>query len=165
VRVVGPVNKQARREQDLRHTLSAPVGKPETRRRALIEIEPPTWLPQPIAAHARQINCLTASDELTSDLRMKDVWTELRKRKRFNYKSSEAFRYPTLHMDWSPEVKAKRRRVQTLRRMSGPVNEEEAKKLEAYAALNRFEDLVTWGQELPVQWSAPLTVDILQVWN
>jgi hypothetical protein len=48
-------------------------------------------------------------------------------------------------------VRARQRRVQTLRRMSSPVNEDEATKLELYAALYRFADVETWGQELPIQ--------------
>jgi hypothetical protein len=153
---VGTANKRVRSER-LRQTPSALVGEPEPRHRARIENKLPSWLPQPIAAHARQIICRTASDELllrrlASDFRMKGVWTELLKRKRFNYKSSEEFRYPaTPRLDWSPEVRAKQRRVQTLRRTFSPINENEAKKLEVYAALNRFADVETWGRELPVQ--------------
>jgi hypothetical protein len=145
----------ARRRRRLR-----PIGKPEPHHRESTELKLPIWLPQPVAAHARQVftnNCRTESDRLllrrlTSDLRMKGVWTELLKRKRFNYKSSKAFIYPaTSRMDWSPTVRTQRRRAQTLRRMPSTVNEAEAKELELYAIMNQIVDDYTWDPELPIQ--------------
>ena len=53
-----------------------------------IQLELPNWLPQPIATHAQQIFCRNnvreMSDQsllcrLTTDSRMKRVWTELLK--------------------------------------------------------------------------------------
>ena len=76
-----------------------PVREPQSNHRTSTSLELPEWLPPPVACYARQINCQTKSDELmlrrlTSDPRMKVVWTELLKRKRTDYKSSDAFAYP-----------------------------------------------------------------------
>ena len=89
---------------------------------------------------------------LSSDTRMKRVWQELLKRKRVNYKSTEAFRYPaTSPKNWSRTARAQRRRAQSLRAMSGPPNEHEAKKLELFARLYQFAELTTWDRGLSTQ--------------
>lgn len=125
-----------------------------------IQLELPNWLPQPIAAHAQQIFRNSAREmseqllicRLTSDSRMKRVWTELLKRKRINYKRSEEYRYPaTFPKNWSHTARAKLRRARTLRSMGGPLNEHEAKKQEVHAALYQTGELVTLEKGLSTQ--------------
>jgi hypothetical protein len=86
---------------------------------------------------------------------MEGVWTELLKRRRSDYKSSQEFRYPaTPQMEWSPTVRALLRRAQMLHRNSASGNEREAKQIEAHAALVRVTDNYTWGTwswNLPIQ--------------
>jgi hypothetical protein len=99
----------------------------------------PVWLPPPVASYARQINCRTKSDELTlrrlmSDPRMMGVWTELQKRKRSNYESSDAFKYPaTDRIDWHAAEREQLRRAQSIRRMLGSDAERAAKRIETGA--------------------------------
>ena len=117
-----------------------PVPKPQSHHRTGTDLELPEWLPPPVASYARQINCQTKSDELmlrrlTSDPRMKVVWTELLKRKRSGYKSSDTFKYPAAaRMDRDSNPRELLRRAHAIRQMSGPHNEGEAKKLELIAA-------------------------------
>jgi hypothetical protein len=134
------------------------VSEPQPHHGVSTNLELPAWLPPPVASYARQISRQTLADKpllcrLTSDPRMERVWTELLKRKRSNYKKTEAFTHTaSTSMDWSPTVRAQHQRVQTLRRTSGRDNEDEARKIEAYARLNRFGDTLTWGGEkLPIQ--------------
>ena len=120
-----------------------PVPKPQSHHRTGTDLELPEWLPPQVASYARQINCGTKSDELmlrrlTSDPRMKVVWSELLKRKRTDYKSSDAFAHPaTARKDWYPGPRELLRRAQAIRQMSGPYNEGEAKKLELLVDLDR----------------------------
>jgi hypothetical protein len=155
---------QARRKRHRRNPLSAPVPEPQPHHRARTNLELPGWLPPPIATYAQQIftnSRPTMSDELLlrrliSDERMNAVWTELLKRRRSKYKSSEAFKYPaTSQMDWSQTVRARLRRAQTIRAMSGPYNEGLANKIAASAGLARVAQIYAWGSnswgELPIQ--------------
>jgi len=76
---------------------------------------------------------------------MKRVWQELLKRKRVNYKSTKAFKYPaTCPKNWSRTARALRRRAQSLRAKSDPSHEHEAKKLELSARLYQFAELNAW---------------------
>lgn len=99
----------------------------------------PVWLPLPVATYARQINCQTKSDELmlrrlTSDPRMMRVWTELQKRKRSDYESSDTFKYPaTDRIDWHAAEREQLRRAQSIRRMPGSDAESAAKNSEVGA--------------------------------
>jgi hypothetical protein len=125
------------------------------------QLDLPNWLPQPIAAHAQQIfgrnNVQEMSDRLllcrlTSDSRMKRVWTELLKRKRINYKSSEQYRYPaTYSKSWSHPARAKLRRARTLRGVRDLLNEHEARKQELHAALYQAGELLTLRKDLSTQ--------------
>jgi hypothetical protein len=126
-----------------------------------IQLELPNWLPQPIAAHAQQIfgrnNVQEMSDRsllcrLTSDSRMKRVWTELQKRKRINYKSSEEYRYPaTCPKKWSRTARVELRRARTLRYTRDPLDEHEAKKHEVYAKFYQAAESVTLRKGLSTQ--------------
>jgi hypothetical protein len=133
---VDTANGQGRRKRHLRNPPRAPVREPQPHHGTTADLELPLWLPLPVASYARQINCRTVSDELmlrrlTSDPRMRGVWTELLKRKRSNYKSSDTFRYPaTARMDWDTRLREQLRRAQTIRGMSGPDNEHRANKIE-----------------------------------
>jgi hypothetical protein len=103
-----------------------PVRKPQSHHRTSKDLELPKWLPSPVTNYARQINCRTKSDELmlrrlTSDPRMRTVWTELLKRKRTNYKASDTFKHqPTDRIDWNVESRELLRRAQAIRGISGP---------------------------------------------
>ena len=99
---------QARRKQSLRNPLRPLVGEPQPHHRTTAALELPAWLPPAVASHAQfeGFRCQTESDELmlrrlTSDPRMKGVWTELLKRKRSKYETSDTFKYPaTDRIDW-----------------------------------------------------------------
>jgi hypothetical protein len=138
--------------------VSARTSADEPSSRALL----PEWLPQPVADYALRTftnERLAAPDELllgrlSSDLRMKRVWNELLKRKRFKHRSTEAFKYPTTSLkNWTSRVRAGRRRAQNLRRMSDPINEAEAKKVELCVATDELGQEHTWGggEKLPTQ--------------
>ena len=107
---------------------------PRTLRRTTTEIELPEWLPPAVARHAR-ISCQTASDELmlrrlTSDPRMRTVWTELLKRKRSNYESSDTFKYPaTERIDWELRLRNRLRSAEAIRQISNPHAERAAKRI------------------------------------
>jgi len=125
-----------------------------------IQLGLPNWLPPPIAAYAQQIfrnNAREKSEQLllcrlTSDSRMKRVWTELLKRKRINYKSSEEYRYPaTSPKNWSHTARVKLRRAQTLRFVRDPPDEDEANRQEAHAALYQAAELVMLPNGLSTQ--------------
>ena len=148
----------------MRSLRSAPVREPQPDHRATANLELPEWLPQPIASYARKksFSCRTKSDELmlrrlTSDPRMKGVWSELLKRKRSNYQRSEAFKYPaTSQMEWwSPRVRESLRGAQTIRAKSDQDNEGLAQRIEAITKFARITDIYTWSgntfSELPIQ--------------
>jgi hypothetical protein len=140
------------------HSVSARTSADEPSSKALL----PEWLPQPVADYARRAftnDCRTAPDELllrrlSSDLRMKRVWSELLKRKRLNHRSTEAFKYPATSLkNWTSGARAGRRRVQNLRRMSDPINEAEANKVELCMAMYQVGQEHKWGsgEKLPTQ--------------
>ena len=147
---------QARRKRHLRNPprTRTPVPEPKPHYRTITDLELPVWLPLPVASHARQISCRTKSDELvlrrlTSGPRMERVWTELLKRKRSNYESSDTFKYPaTARRDWDPGSREGLRRVQTIRRMSGPEAKHAANKLEAGVNLGWAADTVIWEKHI-----------------
>jgi hypothetical protein len=148
---------RARRKRRLSSVRRPYLREPLTHRRKTTEIELPAWLPPAVASHARQINYQTASDELmlrrlTSDPRMERVWTELLKRERSDYKSSDRFKYPATHrMDWDPQSRNHLRRARTLRQMPSPQNEHEANKLEMYVKLH-------WAAKSAASESSELTM-------
>ena len=58
---------------------------------------------------------------LISDPRMRTVWTELLKRKRSNYESSDTFKYPaTDRIDWELGLRNRLRSAEAIRQMSNP---------------------------------------------
>lgn len=146
---------QARRKRHLRNPSPVPMREPQPHHGAGTDLQMPAWLPPLVASYARQVSCRTDTDEsllcrLTSDPRMRGVWTELRKRKRSNYKSSDTFKYPaTADMDWDPKSRQMLRRAQTIRRMSDPNNNYEATKIEAFVKLQWAAETATWGSQLP----------------
>jgi hypothetical protein len=151
---------QARRKRHLRNPprTRTPVPEPQPHYRTITDLELPVWLPLPVASRARLISCRTKSDEwmlrrLTSDPRMRAVWTELLKRKRSNYQSSDTFKYPaTARMDWDTSSRGQLRRAQTIAGMSGPDNEREANKIEMGVKLHWAADTVIWESSgLPIQ--------------
>jgi hypothetical protein len=149
---------QARRNRYRRNPPRVPVREPQPQNGASTDLELSAWLPPPVASYARQISCQTVTDKLllrrlTSDARMRGVWTELLKRKRAaNYKSSDTFKYPaTAQMDWDPILRGRLRRAQDIRRISGPDNERQAKKIETSVKLH-------WAADTVVQESAGLTM-------
>jgi hypothetical protein len=143
---------RARRKRHLRNPprTRTSVPEPQPHYRTIADLELPVWLPLAVASHARQISCRTKSDELmlrrlTSDPRMRGVWTELLKRKRSNYKSSNTFKYPaTARMEWNPGSREGLRRAQTIRRMSTPEAERAANKIEMSVKLGWAADTVIW---------------------
>jgi hypothetical protein len=141
---------QARRKRHLRNPSPVPIREPQPHHGAGTDLQMPAWLPPPVASYARQVSCRTDTDKLllcrlTSDPRMRGVWTELLKRKRSNYKSSDTFKYPaTAGMDWDPKSREMLRRAQTIRRMSDPNNNYEANKIEARVKLQWAAETATW---------------------
>ena len=86
----------ARRKRSLRNPSPVPVSEPQPHHGVSTNLELPAWLPPPVVSYARKINRQTLADKpllcrLTSDPRMRGVWTELLKRKRSNYKKHGSF--------------------------------------------------------------------------
>jgi hypothetical protein len=145
---------QARRKRHLRNPPRVAMREPQPHG-AGTDLQMPAWLPPPVASYARQASCRTETDKsllrrLTSDPRMRGVWTELRKRKRSNYKRSETFKYPaTAGMDWDPTLREMLRRAQTIRRMSDPSKNYKANNIESSVKLQWAAETATWGSQLP----------------
>jgi hypothetical protein len=133
--------KARRSRRNQRNVRRRSVSDPQPLRRTTAEIELPEWLPPAVARHAR-ISCKTASDELMlrrliSDLRMRTVWTELLKRKRSNYESSDAFKYPaTERIDWELSVRNRLRSAEAISQISNPHAELVAQRIAVGAKLH-----------------------------
>jgi hypothetical protein len=139
---------QARGNRYPRNLPNVPAREPLPQHVACTDVELPAWLPSPVASYVRKIVCQTDTDKLllgrlTFDPRMRRVWTELLKRKRVNYKSSDTFRYAaTARMDWDPILRGRLRQAQDIRRISGPYNERQAKKIETRVKFHWAADTV-----------------------
>jgi hypothetical protein len=78
---------------------------------------------------------------LTCDPRMKRVWNELLRRKRANYRTTEAFLHPVRsgpQTFWTREARARRRRAEELRTLANGGARAEVKKLETWALLSEL---------------------------
>jgi hypothetical protein len=128
----------------------------------------PDWIPQSVRdlAQIMYANRNTADSQLlplltrlTSDPRMRKVWSELLRRKRIDYVPTDDFLHPASapgrHTSWTPQAKSKRERAGELRKLGGS-NLGEAARLDACATLAELlgtHFLFPWqaGQELPPQ--------------
>src|SRR5262245_62383766 len=110
-------------------------------------VKVPGWVPAPVArlaplmhedatkrrADAESIELVR---RLTCDPRMKRVWNELLKRKRANYRTTEAFLHPARsgpQTFWTREARARRRRADVIRTLADGEARAEVKKLETWA--------------------------------
>jgi hypothetical protein len=158
---VRPSAEMARREIRCKQQGNRPrVTKGERGRHAPSEFKIPVWLRQPVAIFVQELfkNNRPTSEQLllrrlTTDPRMKVVWSELLKRRRSDYKSSNTFKYPaTARMDWNPISREQLRRAQTLRGMSGTDNERQAHKIEMNVKLQWVAETAMFGSKLrPIQ--------------
>jgi hypothetical protein len=110
----------------------------------------PDWVPAPVArlAHLMYEDATRRADaesvelvrRLTCDPRMKRVCNELLRRKRANYRTTEAFLHPVRsgpQTFWTLEARARRRRAEVIRSTVAD-GEAQAKTLETWALLSEF---------------------------
>jgi hypothetical protein len=94
------------------------------------EIEIPDWVPLPVRErvegiyaayrHGADPRLLLILKRLTSDPRMKNVWIELRKRRRQKYVKTSDFLHPATapgrQTSWTPQARSMRQRAKEMRR-------------------------------------------------
>src|SRR5262249_50229824 len=112
----------------------------------------PPWVPAPVAHLAHLMHedatkrradteCIELVRRLTCDPRMKRVWNELLRRKRANYRTTEAFLNPVRsgpQTFWTREARARRRRAEEIRTLADGEVRAEVKKLETWALFSEF---------------------------
>jgi hypothetical protein len=120
-------------------------GSSSTRKSKIVTFEFPDWVPFPVCKLAANIKCWNGADaklllivtRLTSDPRMKNVWTELQKRRRQKYVKTSDFVHPAiapgLQTSWTPHGRSLRQRAKEMRQ-SG--RHGEATRLDLQAALS-----------------------------
>jgi hypothetical protein len=101
----------------------------------------------------RQPDLLPLLKRLTSDFRMRKVWTELLRRKRIDYAPTHEYLHPVSeagpHLSWTQRTQSLRRRAAELRKRGG-TGLEEAARLETLARLIQLTEtklLVPWSGE------------------
>jgi hypothetical protein len=101
----------------------------------------------------RQADLLPLLKRLTSDPRMRKVWTELQRRKRTDYAPTNEYLHPVSeagpHLSWTHRTQSLRRRAAELRECGG-TGLEEAARLEISARLIQLTEttlLVPWSGE------------------
>ena len=112
----------------------------------------PDWVPAPVARLAHLMHedatkrgadaeSIELVRRLTCDPRMKRVWNELLKRKRANYRTTEAFLHPVRsgpQTFWTREARARRRRAEVIRTLADGEARAAVKKLETWARLSEW---------------------------
>jgi hypothetical protein len=124
-------------------------GSSSTRKSEIVTFEFPDWAPLPVCKLAARMyvtgwngadpELLLILNRLTSDARMENVWTELRKRRRQKYVKTNNFMHPAtapgLQTSWTPGARSLRERAKEMRRSRRQV---EAKRLDIYAAVSEI---------------------------
>src|SRR5262245_40405555 len=108
------------------------------RRHQVIRI--PDWVPQPVRQLAQIMYQkapkkgpeITLLRRLITDIRMKNVWNELVRKKRLRHKKTEDFMHPATRGSgfWSLEAQSIQRRADKYRKRGGKDNLHQSKRIE-----------------------------------